>query len=170
MIKKVWAKILKMVSSVTDVLLASCFLLFWKIGVLSHTGRNTSKNNSTIVIPGKPMMTSYEKEVVLTVYRRFLENESDDCWTDMDDNLLFFDMLTDQEIINESLIKLESSKSTVFRCKLEHDQVYCMAPLIREAAVVITNLFKETKELHEKNRYVLMNYLVMCELKIIYSQ
>jgi hypothetical protein len=113
-------------------------------------------------------MSKEEKDVVSIVYRRFIESESDKGWTDFDDNVIFFDYLTDKEIIIESLVKISKQLNGV-RCKVDHKIEHCFAPYILEAVEAITKLYKESEDLHEKNRYILIFYLVMCEMELIYG-
>ena len=118
------------------------------------------------------MMTKEQSNVVKIVYSRFMESESESkfaIWGDLDCNLEFMDSLTDNELVKESEIKLfEHSKGT-FRCAQDHDQSICFAPFILDAAQAITALYRDTNELHPKNRYILTYYLSMSEMRLIYS-
>mgnify|MGYP001546451739 CR=1 FL=1 len=114
------------------------------------------------------MMTKEERDVVKTVYTRFLESE-EERWTEIDDNLEFVDYLSDAELIKECLVKYTRHFGGVFRCIQDHSQENCFAPYILEAVEAILKLFEETEDLHENNRYILTYYLVMSELKMIYS-
>lgn len=112
------------------------------------------------------MMTKDEKEIVQMVYHRFMENE--ECtWTDLDSNMEMFGWLTDQELIDESKIKIEKCKSGI-RCDLDHEQQHCFAPLILESSEYIVKLYDKVKNLHPKNAYILTYFLVMCEMKTIF--
>ncbi len=116
------------------------------------------------------MMDAAQKEVVSLVYRRFLESESADKWTDLDENCIFYDWLMDNEIVLESMVKLSGHSKGAFRCNLDHKQPQdCFAPYILEAVEAIVDLYKETEDLHPHNRYILIFYLVMSEMNLIYS-
>jgi hypothetical protein len=116
------------------------------------------------------MMSKEESDIVKSVYTRFLESEEESTWTEIDENLEFYGYLSDEEVIKEAKIKFEEHSSGVFRCKNEHDIKFCFAPKILEAVEYILNLYDETGFLHEKNRYVILYYLVMSILRMIYSQ
>lgn len=116
------------------------------------------------------MMSKEEADIVKMVYTRFLESEEETTWSEIDENLEFFGYLSDQEIIKEAKIKAEEHSDGIFRCQNDHDHKFCFAPRILEAVNYILNLYDETGFLHEKNRYVLLYYLVMSTLRMIYSQ
>jgi len=122
-------------------------------------------------------MSTEQVAIVKLVYNRFMESEEPPAnterslWSDMDNNLIFFDLLSDDEMVKESIIKYQQHCScSIFTCEQEHDQEFCFAPFILECVGYILELYDETKELHPKNRYVLSYYLTMSELKIIYGQ
>src|SRR5271166_5186978 len=103
------------------------------------------------------MMTQYQQDVVKLVYTRFLNSE-EPSWTDIDENLQFFDSLSDQELINESIIKYEEHKRTGIRCSEDHPKDICFGPIVLDSVGAILELYEKTKNLHVKNRYVLMYY------------
>jgi len=90
-------------------------------------------------------------------------------WGDLDDTLEFFGWLSDRELIKEAQIRFSFHQHGVFRCTQNHDQQYCVAPLILDSVEAIVSLYKKTGELHEKNRYILTYYLSMSELNFIYT-
>lgn len=114
------------------------------------------------------MMSKDQAEIVKLVYARFIENESDE-WTEVDDNLEFCNYLTDSELIREAEIKYESHCVGNFRCIQEHEPQFCFAVYILEAVEAILKLYENKKELHEKNRYILVYYVAMSALGMIYS-
>lgn len=126
----------------------------------------------TGAIPGKYMMSKDEKEIVSIVYRRFIDNESDELWTDLDENLIFFEYLSDKDAINEAKVKILKHKGKgIFRCQSSHEHKYCFAPVILEAVEAIVKLYDEFNgPLHPINRYVLMYYLSMSEMGLIYLE
>lgn len=115
------------------------------------------------------MMTTEQANIVKMVYSRFIESEDSGAWGDLDENLAWFDILSDEELVRESEIKLSSHSKGTFRCQNTHDRVHCFAPYILEGVEAILNLYENTKELPIKNRYVLQYYLAMSELRMIYS-
>ena len=114
------------------------------------------------------MMSNEQARIVRMVYNRFMENESDD-WTTMDDNLEIFSWLSNEDLVRESKAKFKKHSKGTFRCGQTHDQSVCFAPHILESVEAILDLYKSTKELHLKNAYILSYYLVLSELKLIYS-
>jgi hypothetical protein len=114
------------------------------------------------------MMTPEEAEVVSLVYNRFMDNE-ERTWTNLDDNLEFFELLSDLELVREADVKRESHAHGVFRCMSDHEYQYCFAPFVLESVESILDLYDKTKELHVNNRYVLAYYLAMSEMKMLYS-
>lgn len=113
------------------------------------------------------MMTREEATVVRVVYTRLIENEIED-WSELDDNLEFCSMLSNEELINEAIIKAHKHSKGIFRCVENHVQEACLAPYILEASEAIVSLYQKTKELHEKNRYILLYYIALSELNLIY--
>ena len=113
------------------------------------------------------MMSEEQSKVVKLVYSRLIESE-EGVWTDIDENLLFYDWLDDKELITESHIKHEKHSRGVFRCSQKHNQENCVAPLILESVEAILKLYRETSQLHIKNRYILVYYLVMTEMGMIF--
>ena len=130
------------------------------------------------IVTHTDMMTREEADTVKLVYSRLYESEYDsligkgeEChWTDLDDNLEFFSYLSDSELVREVQINhLVYSKGRVFRCAQNHKQEYCFAPYVLESSESIVKLYEETKELHCKNRYILIYFLAMSEMKLIYA-
>ena len=161
----------KTVSTPIIVLYRSCTRLFWQmiahfvtILIILWSYSNGAKNTN--------MMGKEEKDIVTVVYRRFLESESDDAWTDLDEKLVVLDWLNDQELVSEAIVKYlsHSKEGTVFRCMQDHKQADCFSPFVLEAVESILVLWNDTKDLHSKNRYVLEFYLAMSDLGLIYSE
>ena len=113
------------------------------------------------------MMTSDQAKIVKMVYNRFIDSE-EQIWTDLDSNLEMFGYLTESELVTEVKVKYKKHSKTGIRCSQDHQPSNCMAPIILESIEIILDLYKETKELHEKNKYILEYYLVMSEMKMIF--
>lgn len=114
------------------------------------------------------MMDRDQAEVVKLVYNRFMDNEGD-TWTELDDNIEFCSHLSDSELIDQVTEKYKKHSKSIFRCNQNHDQQYCFAPYILDSVEAILRLYKKTKNLHEKNRYILTYYIAMTEMKLIFS-
>ena len=116
------------------------------------------------------MLTDVEKELVELVYKRLLDSESAKEWTDYDENLMFFEMLTDEEMVLEAQAKNIKNSSGDFRCKINHKIELCMAPMILEASKLITDLYDANGRLFFQDRYTLTCYLALSEMGLIYSE
>lgn len=114
------------------------------------------------------MMNAEQTNVVRTVYNRFIDSE-DVNWTIIDDNLHFLGYMLDSDLMREASIKYHLHSHGVFRCASDHEQQFCFAPHILEAVGSIVELYEETGELHEKNRYIIEYYMSMAEAGMIYS-
>lgn len=114
------------------------------------------------------MMNSEQAGVVRVVYNRFIDSE-DVNWTIIDDNLHFLGYMLDSDIMREANVKYQTHSHGVFRCASDHEQQFCFAPHILEAVGYILDLYKESGQLHEKNRYVIEYYMGMSEAGMIYS-
>lgn len=113
------------------------------------------------------MMTPEDKTAVIRVYNHFLKSEEDG-WSNLDDNLEMMDLLSDEELANESIIRQEYHKQNGIKCVTNHDPNECFATVILESVDAILKLYEETKELHLKNRYILLYYMAMSEMRIIF--
>jgi hypothetical protein len=113
-------------------------------------------------------MTEEQVKTVKLVYSRFIDSESDE-WTAIDENIEYCSYLSDSELIKEVTIKYEIHCKSEFRCNQNHQQIHCFAPYILESVEAILNLYIDTEELHEKNRYILTYYIVMSDLGMIFS-
>jgi hypothetical protein len=123
------------------------------------------------------MMTAEEASVVKLVCSRFMESEcineknEKTSWGDLDCVLDEIGWLSDQELIEEAHIRYEMhKKGKNFRCYAPHKQEDCFAPFILEAVGAILSLNSKTKDLHPKNRYILIYYISMAELMMIFEE
>jgi hypothetical protein len=115
------------------------------------------------------MMTKEQSDIVKMVFNRFIDNETE-TWTDLDSNLELFGYLSDEELIQEAKAKFSYHSEGSFRCLQNHNPDVCFAPFILEAVESILNLHDETRTaIHPNNLYVLKYYLVMSEMRMIYS-
>lgn len=114
------------------------------------------------------MMNEDQTKVVRNVYGRFIDSE-DLNWTIIDDNIHFLDYMLDKDLMKEAAVKFHTHSHGIFRCQADHEQQYCFAPHILEAVGYIVDLYKETGELHEKNRYIVEYYMAMSEAGMIFS-
>lgn len=119
----------------------------------------------------KKVMLSQENENLLSVvYERFMESEGQgNSWAPIDDCLELVSWLKDAEIIEECKAKYEKHCLTEFRCNVDHEIRYCMAPLILETVEIILNVYECERFLSEKHRYCLEYYLSLSELGLVYN-
>jgi hypothetical protein len=112
------------------------------------------------------MMSKEQYKVVMQVYLHLLENEKRG-WDGLDDYMEYLDYLDNDQIHRESdVIYSHHSRGNV-RCQQNHSKEKCFVPLIVEAVGAILELYKETGNMHEKNRYVLAYYLSMNQAQLI---
>lgn len=122
------------------------------------------------------MMNEEQSKIVKLVYNRFAESEEYNfrsektVWTELDENLEFISYLSEQELINESKIKVAGHSKGTFKCEQNHEQRNCFAPYILESVQYILKLYDETGFLHEKNSYILSYYLAMSAMGMIFSE
>ena len=145
------------------------FQKWWKTIALKSIMKVMSLKFLIGAFGGKPMMSKDEAETVKIVYNRFITNE-DDSWTAIDDNLEMYGWLNNEEIIAHTKLKIDDHSKGVIRCKSSHDQSICFAPRVLESAQSIIKLYDETGDLHPKNKYLLEYYLVMSEMRLIYTE
>lgn len=113
------------------------------------------------------MMSKEEIEIVKLVYSRLIDSEVE-AWTEIDDILEPLGYLSDSELLAEAEVAYRKfSNSEVLRCEMDHDQIYCVAPLIYESVGAILDL--DAEFLHIKNAYILKYFLGMLELKMIFT-
>ena len=112
------------------------------------------------------MMSQDQKEIVRSVYNRFLSFE-DEVWSDLDELMTYYEFLSDEEIVIESALRMQLHMYKGIKCSDNHDIKDCFAPVILEAVEAIIELYDDANSLHEKNRYVLTYYMVLCELRLI---
>lgn len=114
------------------------------------------------------MMTNIEKQIVTSIYRHFLESELEG-WTEIDDMLELMEMLNDQEVVDESVINNNHFMQHGVQCGEGHNSPdECFAGVILEAVNAILRVYLETRVLHEKNRYILLYFLTLSEMKLIF--
>lgn len=108
------------------------------------------------------------EEITDLIYKNILKSEEGG-WSDLDDNLEFYDYLTDKEVFVEASIKRRSHIKTGIRCDTEHEQKECNAPMFLEMVTYLLKRFEDSEFLSERDRYLLLNYLAMSEMGILRS-
>lgn len=104
------------------------------------------------------MITIEQAKNLALVYNRFIESEllvSED----KDICMEFLSMLTEKELVAESIIQLEIHLKSNTRCDLNHLTNECFIPIVLEAVKCITDDFAESNRLVKKTRYILGYYL-----------
>jgi hypothetical protein len=112
------------------------------------------------------MMSDDQKKVVIQVYNHLLEKESRG-WDGLDDYMDHLDYLDNDQLHREAdVIHSIHAKGTV-RCQQDHAREKCFIPLLVESAGAILELYKDTGNMHDKNRYILQYYLAMNQASMI---
>lgn len=112
------------------------------------------------------MMSQDQIKVVVQVYSHLMENEKRG-WDGLDEYLSHLEYLDDDQIHREADVIHSYHKNNVMRCNQEHPKEECLIPIMIESVGAIIDLFKETGNLHEKNRYILEYYLAMNQAQMI---
>lgn len=116
------------------------------------------------------MLSKEQQDLLNVVYERFMESEGEgNTWAPIDDCLELVSWLKDYELIFECEKKFEFHCQSEFRCEINHDAQYCMAPLILEAVEVILDIYHDSGELLGIHRYCLEYYVSLSELKLIFN-
>lgn len=109
------------------------------------------------------MMSPEQIKNITYLYDRFLESEKKG-WTNLDNNLEILQWLDDSELYREAEVLYSYHRNKKMGCPYDHkNDTVCFVVRILEAVEAITDLYKETGNLHPKNRYLLSNYLALCE-------
>lgn len=109
------------------------------------------------------MLTPEQSKNITFLYTKFLESEPKG-WTNLDDYLELLDFLDDKQIYLESEVLYSFHRTKNMGCPFIHGEgTICFVPRVLEAVESILELYEETGNLHPKNRYVLSNYLALCQ-------
>ena|SRR5579859_6158932 len=112
------------------------------------------------------MMDHEEKEIVTYVRSHLLDRETRG-WDALDEYMQYLDYLDNDQLHREvDVAYCEHSKGLV-RCEKDHPREECFMPMLYDAVGIILELFKETGQLHDKNKYILQYYLAMNHAKMI---
>lgn len=114
------------------------------------------------------MMTSDEAKLVSEVYLKLSETEYRG-WNGIDDYLVLLDFLDDDQLNREAEVIYEEHKNKKVRCPVNHPASSCIIPKLVESTGSILNLYKETGNLHPKNKYILQYYLAINQSGMILS-
>jgi hypothetical protein len=114
------------------------------------------------------MTMNNEKDVLKIVYDRFLSFE-EESWSHFDELMEYFEFLKNEEVIVEAALKMQIHEHRGIKCCQDHGTENCFAPTILSAVSTIVELYSQNGFLSSENRYILVYYMVLCELKIILS-
>ena len=117
------------------------------------------------------MMSEKETKLFKRIYSHLLKGEEAG-WTEIDDNLEFFEWLTDRDLLLESELKRQRHTKNGVRCPIEHDRKDCHAPAFLDVVHSIMKLYMKPEgpsglEIHVQHRYVLMNYIALSEMGLL---
>jgi hypothetical protein len=109
------------------------------------------------------MLTPEQSKNITYLYTKFLESEVK-TWTSLDSFLELLEFLDDDQIYRECEVLYSFHRVKNMGCPYDHGVgVTCFVPRVLEAVESILELYKDTGNLHPKNRYVLVTYLGLCQ-------
>ena len=109
------------------------------------------------------MMSESQVKNITHIYTKLMEAELKG-WTNLDNFLELLEFLDDDEIYREAEALYSVHKTKKMGCPYIHKEgTVCFVVGILEAVEAITDLYQETGNLHPKNRYLLCNYLALCQ-------
>ena len=114
-------------------------------------------------------MQEKHRNILKIVYERFIDNEGNG-WNEIDENLSYYEWLTDEDLIAEAGVKHSRHSKGIFRCKDNHEQIHCFAPVLLQAVTIILNVWNNEKILEDRYKYILQYYLCMSEMALIYVE
>ena len=115
------------------------------------------------------MMTPTQAKNITYLYDRFIESDAKG-WNALDDYMELLGFLDNDQLYREAEVLYSHQKNKKMGCPYLHSEgTVCFVVRILEAVEAITDLYKETGSLHPKNRYILENYLALCQDQQIIS-
>lgn len=112
------------------------------------------------------MMSPDQTKIVIQVYNHLIENEKRG-WDGLDDYMDYLEYLDNDQLHREVDIIHSQHKVGLVRCHQNHAREKCFIPIMVDAVGSILELYKETGNLHEKNKYILQYYLAMNQANMI---
>lgn len=113
------------------------------------------------------MMSADQARNVAYVFRRLMAGEESRGWTDMDTQLCNLEWLDDDQLLREAEVAYCHHAGKNPRCQKEHAISECFIPNLVDAASSVLDLYRETGNLHVRNRYILACYLAIDHGKMI---
>lgn len=111
-------------------------------------------------------MSADQKNTVITAYQHLLASENRG-WDDLDDYIGYLSNLDDQELHREASAIFSHHDGKPVKCEQDHPRDKCFVPVLVDASGAIVELYNETGQLHEKNRYILEYYIAMYHVNAI---
>lgn len=109
------------------------------------------------------MLTTEQIKNITFVYTAIMDSEAKG-WSNLDNYLELLEFLDDSELYRESEVLYSYHKNQKMGCPYPHNEgSSCFVENIMEAVEAITDLYKETGNLHPKNRYLLANYISLVQ-------
>ena len=113
------------------------------------------------------MLTPEESKNIRMVYIHLLESEKGG-WDSLDDSLELLEYLEDDQIVVEAEVALTNHKGKNMGCPHKHQKGdVCPVTNIIDATESILTLYRETFNLHEKNRYIISYYIALTNMGMI---
>lgn len=114
-------------------------------------------------------MTSDQVKIVSQVYKHLLDRE-DRKWDGLDDLMDIVEYLDDDQLHREADVLYSKHSLGTVKCEQDHAREKCFVPIMVEAVGAILELYKETGNLHENNKYILQYYLALQQAGMIISE
>src|SRR5579864_4811848 len=106
------------------------------------------------------MMSQEQRKIVLDVYNHLLESEKRG-WDGLDNYVEFLDYLDNDQLHREADVIYSQHYNARVCCAQDHPPEQCFVPILVEAAGAILELYKESGNLHDRNKYILQYYIAM---------
>lgn len=105
-------------------------------------------------------MSQEQIKSVTTAYNHLMESEKRG-WDILDELITYLGYLDDNQLQIEARIVYEKYNGSPVKCSQDHPKDKCFIPVLIDAVGAILELYKETKNLHGKNKYILQYYLAI---------
>ena len=109
------------------------------------------------------MMSPTQIKNLTYVFTSLMASEKNG-WTDLDEYMVLLEWLDSDQLYRECDALYSIHKNEKMGCPYIHSEgTICFVANVLEAVEAILELYRETNNLHVKNRYVLCNYLALCQ-------
>lgn len=115
------------------------------------------------------MFDESPERIIDIVLRRFVQVDNQQTkWTSLDTNMSMLEWLDDNQTVKEAEIVHSEHSMGKVRCKMNHIESKCFAPMIVTAVGHIVSMNKESGHLTSDQRYVLQYYISLAKIGEIF--